>query len=81
MVIEVYSKPACVQCVQSKKLLEKHGLTFTEYDVIENVEAYDFVVNVLGYRAAPVIVVRNSEGEIEKSWAGFNPENIENIAE
>jgi glutaredoxin-like protein NrdH len=79
MKVEVYSKPACVQCVQSKRMLEKFNINYVEYDVIDNADAYDFVVNILGYRAAPVIVIRNSEGEVAESWSGFNPDKLSEL--
>lgn len=76
MKIEVYSKPSCVQCTQSKKKLEQLGLEYSEIDIFDTPEAYKFITEELKFRAAPVIVVRSSDGEIVSSWAGFNPEKI-----
>ena len=79
MTIEVYSKPSCIQCTQSKKRLEQLGLEYTETDIFENPDAYTFVTETLKFRAAPVIVVKNTNGEIVESWSGFNPEKIETL--
>ena len=81
MTVEVYSKPSCIQCTQSKKRLEQLGVEYSETDIFENPEAYKFVTETLKFRAAPVIVIRNSEGEVVDSWSGFNPEKIATVAQ
>ena len=73
--ITVYTKPVCVQCNQTKKTLDKMGLTYDTIDVTEDETAYEYVVK-LGYRAAPVVVVSDSSGNLLKHWSGFNPEKI-----
>lgn len=77
MTIELYSKPMCVQCNQSKKTLDKLGLSYTTADVTEDATAYEFVTAQLGYKAAPVLVIKNEAGEVVNSWSGFQPEKIE----
>ena len=79
MNITVYVKSNCVQCTQSKKLLDKLGLEYQTVDVEVDMEAYDFIVNRLGYKAAPVIVVTDEEGLSGKSWSGFDPEKIKGL--
>lgn len=76
MTIEVLSKPACVQCTQSKKTLDRKGLAFTEIDIIEDAAAYELATTVLGYMAAPVVILRDETGEIVDSWSGFQPDKI-----
>lgn len=65
----VYTKPACVQCEQTKKLLDKNGISYTTVDITQDEEAYNKVVS-MGFQAAPVVI----SGEL--SWAGFQPEKI-----
>lgn len=77
MTIELYSKPMCVQCNQSKKTLDKLGLKYVTADVTEDANAYEFVTATLGYKAAPVLVIKNEAGEVVNSWSGFQPEKIE----
>lgn len=79
MTVELYSKPNCVQCTQSKKLLDKLGVAYTTLDVMEDETAYNFVVNELGYKAAPVLVVRDSKGNVVNSWSGFQPDNLNTL--
>lgn len=69
MSITVYTKPACVQCTQTKKSLDKMGLEYETKDVTTDEEAYETVVS-LGYKAAPVIVA----GSVH--WSGFQPDKL-----
>jgi glutaredoxin-like protein NrdH len=70
--IIVYTKPQCVQCEQTKKLLTKNGLEFDTVDITQDTEAYDKVV-AMGFLAAPVVVTKDD------SWAGFQPEKINGL--
>jgi glutaredoxin-like protein NrdH len=70
--ITVYTKPSCVQCEQTKKLLAKNGLEFNVIDITEDASAYDKVI-AMGFQAAPVVVTDDD------SWAGFNPEKINGL--
>lgn len=70
--ITVYTKPACVQCDQTKKLLTKNGLAFETIDITEDAAAFEKIV-ALGFKAAPVVITDND------SWAGFNPAKINEL--
>lgn len=72
--ITVYSKPACVQCEQTKKLLTKNGLEFETVDITEDVDAYNKVVE-MGFMAAPVVVTDDD------AWAGFQPDKINGLVD
>jgi glutaredoxin-like protein NrdH len=72
--ITVYSKPACVQCEQTKKLLTKNGLEFDVIDITQDEEAYNKVVE-MGFMSAPVVIAG------EDSWAGFQPDKINGLVE
>jgi glutaredoxin-like protein NrdH len=69
----VYTKPACVQCDQTKKLLDKNGVEYTTIDISEDQEAFDKIV-AMGFMSAPVVISGND------SWAGFQPDKINAIA-
>lgn len=70
--ITVYTKPACVQCEQTKKLLTKNGLEFETIDITQNEVAYNTVIN-MGFLAAPVVVTDDD------SWSGFQPDKINGL--
>ena len=79
MTVEVYSKPNCVQCTQTKKTLDKNGVDYVTIDVTEDEKAFKFVTEDLGHRAAPVVVVKDNSGKVLKSWAGFQPERLSEL--
>ena len=71
--ITVYSLPACVQCVQTKKLLQREGYKFKEVLLSEDEEA-TMMVQQLGYASAPVVIA----GDLH--WSGFRPDMIMSLA-
>jgi len=79
MHITLYTKSNCVQCTQSKKLLDRLELSYKTVNVEDDEQAYDFIVNRLGYRAAPVITVTDEEGTEGTSWSGFDPDKIKGL--
>jgi len=72
--ITVYSKPACVQCEQTKKLLTKNGLEFDTVDITEDVDAYNTVVE-MGFMSVPVVITDDD------AWAGFQPDKINGLVD
>lgn len=69
----VYTKPSCVQCDMTKRLLDKNGIEYQTVDITEDLEAFDMLVN-MGFKAAPVVISG------DQAWAGFNPEKINALA-
>ncbi|MBH1979986.1 glutaredoxin family protein, partial [Candidatus Saccharibacteria bacterium] len=54
--ITVYTKPACVQCDATYRALDKNGLQYDTVDITEDANARDYVMTILGYLQAPVVV-------------------------
>lgn len=71
--ITVYSLPNCPQCVQTKKVMVREGLEFSEVLLTEDQAAMDKIKS-LGYQAAPVVIAGESH------WSGFRPEKIMSLA-
>ena len=69
----VYTKPSCIQCEQTKKMLDKNGTQYTTVDITQDQEAYDKVVS-MGFMSVPVVISG------EESWAGFQPDKINALA-
>jgi glutaredoxin-like protein NrdH len=69
----VYSKPACVQCDQTKKLLDKRGVQYNTVDITQDEEAYEMIVK-MGFLSVPVVISG------DQSWAGFQPDKINSLA-
>ena len=69
----VYTKPQCIQCDMTKRLMDKIGVEYTTVDIVENPAELDKLIE-MGYRAAPVVVTEDD------SWAGFQPDKITGLA-
>lgn len=69
----VYTKPACVQCDMTKRMLDKNGIEYKTIDITQDQEALDMIIG-MGFQAAPVVITDND------AWAGFQPDKINAIA-
>ncbi len=67
--ITVYTAPACAQCRATKRKLNSLGADYTEINVREDNEAFDYVQS-LGYDSAPVVVAGGDH------WYGFRPDRL-----
>lgn len=74
MQVTVYTKPACVQCDATKRLMDKLGIEYSTVDITEDEASLQKVLD-LGFQAAPVVIAGAN------SWAGFNPDMIKALAE
>lgn len=69
----VYTKPQCVQCDMTKRMLDKNGIEYETVDITKDPEALEMILN-MGFSSAPVVISG------DKSWSGFKPELIEELA-
>lgn len=72
MNIVVYTKPSCVQCEATKRLLTKLELDYDTVDITQDATALEMII-AKGFQAAPVV---NAGDEW---WSGFNPEKINGL--
>jgi glutaredoxin-like protein NrdH len=83
--ITVYTKNGCPQCEMTKNVLKGEGIEFKVVNVEEiNPETqelteeaqkgYDFIVNELGLRQMPVVVVEGQE-----PFTGFRPDKLHEL--
>jgi glutaredoxin-like protein NrdH len=72
MKVTVYEKPDCIQCKQTKKYFEQHGITF-ETKQLEGATEIEQLIADKGYAAAPIVVAGDS------SWSGFRLERMKNL--
>jgi glutaredoxin-like protein NrdH len=73
MSVTVYTLPSCVQCEQTKKTLNKSGVSYEVVDLSQNEDAYEMVKG-LGYQSAPVVVAG------DEHWSGFRPDRLSALA-
>ncbi|MDQ1246128.1 MAG: glutaredoxin-like protein NrdH [Actinomycetota bacterium] len=68
-IITVYTKPGCVQCEATFRVLNKLGADYRSVDISADPVARDYVMS-LGYVSVPVVVTPTG------SWSGFRPDRI-----
>lgn len=73
--LTVYSKPSCVQCTATYRALDAKGIEYEVVDLTTNPAALEYVMEELGYSAAPVVVASDQD-----HWSGFRPDLIEKHA-
>lgn len=74
MTVTVYTKPSCVQCDATKRLMDKLDISYDTIDITQDIGALDKIVG-MGFKAAPVVITDND------AWSGFNPEKINGLVE
>jgi glutaredoxin-like protein NrdH len=71
--VTVYTKPSCVQCDATKRMMDKLKIEYSTVDITVDTEAFNMIV-AKGFKSAPVVITDND------SWAGFNPDKISELA-
>ncbi|QOD05908.1 glutaredoxin family protein [Pseudarthrobacter sp. BIM B-2242] len=83
--LEIYSKPACVQCGAAHRKARKNGIVFVDARLHEdnelNQEAVRELGISLGVASAPLCIIRAADGTITDSWGGFNPGKMDEWAD
>jgi glutaredoxin-like protein NrdH len=82
--ITVYTKNGCPQCDMTKAVLSGEGVEFEIINVEDTNDdgtttekaqkAYDYVVNTLGLRQMPVVLI-----EGEEPFTGFQPDRLQGL--
>ena len=75
MDITVYSKQSCQQCAATERKLDAFAVQYTAVNIAEYPGA-ERLVKRLGHQQAPVVVVRDDNGDIIDHWSGFRPDRI-----
>lgn len=72
--VKVLSKPACVQCNATYRMLDSKGIKYEIIDMTEDREAFDQAKS-LGHLQAPVCITDDGD-----HWSGFRPDKIDALA-
>lgn len=70
--IELLSKPSCVQCNMTKRWLKSKNVPFVEHDVTVDEAAYQRAVST-GITSMPIVL------GVDQPWGGFNPGKLESL--
>jgi glutaredoxin-like protein NrdH len=71
--VTLYSKPSCMPCKLTKRVLDEGGVTYSEYDVTQFTGLQD-VIRELGYQGVPVVIVQMEDGA--DHWYGYEPNRL-----
>ena len=76
--ITIYSTPTCHFCVIAKDFLKDHNIAFTDYNVAQDLEKRQEMIEKSGQMGVPVIIVGDpsnpsGQGEI---IVGFDQERL-----
>ena len=72
MKVTVYTKPDCVQCDSTKRVLDRAGIEYETIDLTQDAEAMEYVRN-LGFSSAPVVETSTD------IWSGFRNERLKQL--
>lgn len=73
--VELYTQPGCAPCKEAARFLEERGVPYVQYDVTQDTKALDRLLDELGSRQTPTIVV---DGEV---LIGFDPDRLKELIE
>lgn len=76
LTVTVYTTgPSCMQCVLTKRHLDRRSIAYTEQPLDEDNTA---AAIELGHTTAPIVCV-SIDGQ-EEHWSGYRPDRIDRIA-
>jgi len=71
--VTIYSTPACIYCNHAKEFFKRKGIKYTEYDVSQDPEKRQEMVERSGQMGVPVIFVE------KEMIIGFNEARLEEL--
>lgn len=74
MKVTVYTLPVCVQCNQTKKLMDREGIAYDAVN-LQDVPELAAEFKEAGLLQAPIVVVGNDG----RRWTGFRPDLIKEL--
>lgn len=72
--VTIYTTPNCVQCNQTKREFDKHGIEYSVVDLSKHPEKLE-EFKEQGHLSAPIVTT-----DI-KTWSGFRREKIHNLVQ
>ena len=80
MTITVHTTPACPQCITTKRFLDRRQAKYVTVDLAANETARAYVMDTLGHKSAPVVVIQDEDGNVMDSFNGFRPDLLAKYA-
>lgn len=73
IVVTVWEKPNCVQCMQTKRVMDQEGIKYRTRRLDKSLDAVERFIQ-MGLTAAPIVETDT------KRWSGFRLEKIRSLA-
>jgi glutaredoxin 3 len=73
MRVDIYTSPTCGYCHQAKRFLSERQIRYSEYDVSQDRDAAERMMNLTGQMGVPVLVI---DGQV---IVGFDQTRIEEL--
>lgn len=70
--ITIYTTPSCIQCIATKKEMDKYNIKYTMIDITKDEESFDKITK-MGYKQAPVVITNDDH------WSGYRPDKIKTL--
>ncbi len=71
--IKIYTTPTCAYCKMAKEYMKEKGVDFKEYNVAQDREALNEMVQLTGLRSVPVITCGRDV------MVGFDPNRLDQM--
>ena len=71
--VAIYTTPTCVYCKMAKELFQEHNIEYVEYNVAQDAEKRNELIERTGQMGVPVIPIDN------KIIIGFDEEKIKTL--
>ncbi|MDA2919060.1 glutaredoxin family protein [Desulfobacterota bacterium AH_259_B03_O07] len=71
--IRIYTTPTCAYCKMAKEYMKEKGVDFKEYNVAQDREALNEMVQLTGLRSVPVITCGRDV------MVGFDPDRLDQM--
>ncbi len=71
--IKIYTTPTCAYCKMAKEYMKEKGVDFKEYNVAQDREALNEMVQLTGLRSVPVITCGRDV------MVGFDPDRLDQM--
>lgn len=73
MTVQIYTTPSCPYCLRLKSFLAEKNIAYQEYDVSQNAQKRQEMVEKTGQLGVPVVQIG------EEFVVGFNPARISQL--
>lgn len=71
--VTIHTTPNCVQCMQTKRVLDKEGIAYEVIDLSERPDLVQKFKDEHGFTSAPIVTTDT------KAWSGFRLDKLQSL--